>query len=506
MLKSKKAILELITVLILVLAFSITVCSEATENVIIVAVGVDVTSMDPPMSTNITDKNVGSQIYDTLLYRDEEMKIQPNLATSWVLVDDTTMELKLKEGIKFHNGEDFNADDVKFSIDRILDPESKAPSIAQFMAIEKVEVIDKYTVKIVTKEPYPVLPAVLAELWIVPDQYTKDNGPKTLAKEPIGTGPFKFKEWVKDERIVLEANKDYWKGAPKIEKVVFKPIPERGTRIAMLKTGEVDIISELPPFTVEGLKTDKNVDVVTVLGARSYFLGLNTLKGTPLANPKVRQALAYAINVDQIIQETLGGYGSQLASLLIPRNFGYDPDLKLIEYNPTKARELLAEAGYPHGFTVDFDAPNGRYLMDKEVAQVITGQLKEVGIDVNLRVKEWGTFITSFRSETADLAPIWFMGWSIPTFDADAILYALWTPNTYSRYDNQEMTDLLTEARYTMDPEKRLKLYHDALALAREDMIQVPLYQLKDIYGKRTNVNWQPRTDERILLYGASKE
>ncbi len=480
--------------------------TSSVEQVITVAQGVDATSMDPPMSTSTTDKNVTSQIFDTLLYRDHNMEVQPHLATSWEVIDDNTWEIDLEKGITFHNGEAFNGYDVKYSIERIIDPDFNAPSRSQFMSIERVDVIEDYKVHIVTKEPYPVLPAVLTELWIVPSEYTEGHGREELARKPVGTGPFKFVEWVRDERIVLAANENYWKGAPKLEQVVFLPIPESGTRIAMLRTGEVDIVAGLPPYTVGQLESNPDVDVVSATGARAYFLGLNTIDDTPIADPMVRTALAHAINVDEIIEGLFDGYGQRLASLLGPSHFGFNPDLQPVPYDPEKAKQLMAEAGYPDGFSIDFDAPNGRYLMDGEVVQVIAGQLREVGIDVNLDIKEWGTFIGAFASDTAEVAPLWYMGWSIPTFDADSILYPLWTPDTYSGYDNKVMTNLLTEARFNMNRDDRLRMYHEALELGRKDMIQVPLFQLEDIYGKRVDVQWEPRSDERILLYDAYKK
>lgn len=503
---NKKIQQKYYTALLVIVALIFATPCVAKERTIKVAVGVDSTSMDPPMSTNITDKNVTSHIYDTLLYRDAEMKVQPNLATSWKLTDDTTWELQLRQGIKFQNGEEFTADAVKFSIDRILDPKMKAPSFAQFTAIENVTVLARDKVQIKTKEPYPVLPAVLAELWIVPPQYTQEKGKKYLAKHPVGSGPFRFVRWIKDERIELVANPNYWKGKPKFDKLIFLPIPERSTRVAMLKTGEVDIVGDIPPYMVQDLKADKEIEVITASGARAYFLGINTLADTPLKDPKVRQALAHAIDVDSIITNTLGGYGSRLASLLTPRHFGHDPKLEPYPFDPGKAKQLLTEAGYPDGFKVDFDAPNGRYLMDKEVAQVIAGQLKKIGLDVNLRIKEWGTYITQFRKKAKEeMTTLYFLGWSIPTFDADAILFALCTPDkTYSRYNNKAVADILTRARYTMDVNQRLEMYNQAIALMNKDLPVIPLYQLKDLYGRRTRISWEARTDERILLHGAS--
>jgi len=481
--------------------------SSGAEKVIRVAVGIDATSLDPPMSTNLTDKNTTSQIYDTLIFRNKEMKLEPHLATSWKIINNTTWEMELRKGIKFHNGEEFNAEAVKFSIERILDPAMKAPSFAQFTAIKGVKIIDPYKVHIETKEPYPVLPAVLAECWAVPPRYTQEKGKEFLAKNPVGTGPFEFVKWLKDERVEMKANKHYWKGAPKIDRVFFMPVPERGTRIAMLKTGEVDIVSDIPPFMVKELKSDANIQVATAGGARAYFLGIDTLRKTPLADPKVRLALNYAIDADKIIETTLNGYASRLATLLTPRQFGYDPSIKPYKYDLEKAKKLLAEAGYPNGFSIDFDTPDGRYPMDKEVAQVIAGQLTKAGIKINLHVREWGNFIAQFRTEKGDLAPMWYMGWSIPTFDADAILFALCTPGkTYGRYSTEEGAKLLTDARNTMDRDKRLSLYHKALKLIHQDSAFVPLFQLTDIYGIRKGIKWEPRTDERILLFDADKE
>ena len=334
-----------------------------------------------------------------------------------------------------------------------------------------------------------------------------EKGKENLAKNPVGTGPFEFVKWLKDERVEMKANRQYWRGAPKVDRVIFMPIPERGTRIAMLKTGEIDIVSDIPPYMVKELKSDENIRTAAVSGARAYFIGIDTYRKTPLSDPKVRLAMNYAVDVDKIIETTLSGYAARLGTLLTPRQFGYDPSIHPYKHDPERAKKLLTEAGYPNGFSVDFDTPDGRYPMDKEVAQVLAGQLTKAGIKANFRVRECGNFVTQFRTEKGDLAPMWYMGWSIPTFDADAILFALCTPGkTYGRYHTDEVAKLLTDARYTMDRDKRLALYHRALKLIHQDSPFVPLFQMTDIYGIRKGVTWEPRTDERILLFDANKE
>lgn len=474
----------------------------ATSKEIVVAVGVDATSMDPAMSTNITDKHVATAIFDTLLIRDNDMTVQPNVAVRWEAVDPLTWEFELRPGITFTNGEPLNAEAVKFTIDRILDPDFNAPSFAQFTAIERVDVIDELTVHIVTSEPYPVLPAVMAELWIVPPGYVQEVGKEAFGQQPIGSGPFKLVDWVRDEHIILEANPDYWNGAPNLSRVTFKPVPEQGARITMLQAGDAHIVAGIPPYMVAQLESHPDIRIATAPGARSYFVGINTLADSPLKDPKVRQALNYAVDVETIIDTTLEGYGQRLASLLTPRQVGFDPDLEAYPYDPDRARQLLAEAGYPDGFTVRFEAPNGRYPMDREVAQTIAGQLEQIGLDVDLQVMEWGTYVNQFREKPEEeMAPLYFLGWSIPTFDADAILFALARPGqTYSRYHNPEVADLLLEARYEIDAERRVQLYHEALAIMREDAPFIWLYQMDDIYGIRADVDWEPRSDERIYL------
>jgi peptide/nickel transport system substrate-binding protein len=471
---------------------------------IVVAVGVDATSLDPPISTNITDKNVTSAVYDTLLYRNADMKLEPWLATSWRLVDDLTWEFKLRQGIRFHDGEPFNAEAVKFSLERILDPNLGARSFAQYTALSRVDIVDPYTVRVITKEPYPIVPVVMAETWIVPPKYTREKGKEVLARQPVGTGPFRFKEWSRASSITVEANREYWHGPPKVDQVTFKVVPEIGARVALLKTGGADIISAVPPHLVKTLEDDPNVRVARAEGARAYFIGMNTFNKGPLQDKRVRQALNMGVNAELILDTIFNKGGKRLATLLTPRHFGNDPSIKPYPYDPAKAKAMLAQAGYAKGLTLEMDTPDGRYPLDKEAAMAIAGQLGEIGVQVNVKVKEWGNYVDQFKKSKDLPVHLYYMGWSIPTFDADAILYALATPNTYCRYVDDEVAKQLTQARSTMNPSQRAALYHRALRTMREDAPMVFLYALDDLYGVRKRVNWEPRSDERILLHEAS--
>lgn len=325
-------------------------------------------------------------------------------------------------------------------------------------------------------------------------------GAAGFATGPIGTGPYRPREWLKDEKIVLEANPEYFQGVPRIDEVIFRPIPETATRIAELKTGVVDVIVNVPPHQVESIAAMRELSVRTAPSSRIIFIVLTTTDGGPLADTRVRQAINYATDKGAIIEALLGGYGKVLASPLPSNAFGYDPDLKPYPYDPKKARQLLAEAGYPRGFEITFEAPSGRYLMDKEVAQAVNGFLQDVGIKTKFNVLEWGVFVGKLYQHAG--APMMLLGLGSSTFDADAYLYTqLRSGELSSYYSNPNMDDLLDQARVETNPDKRQELYLEAQRLALDEAAVIPLCQQVDIFAAHQRVTWEPRSDEQILVY-----
>ena len=473
--------------------------SQQSKDEVVIAQGVDATTMDPHMHAETPTANVVSQMFDRLLIRDEEMRLQPQLALSVEAMDDLTWEVVLREGVEFHNGETFNAETVKYNIERILNPENKSPQFADLSAIEKVEVVDEYTVQITTKEPYPVLPGRL-NLSMVPKEYIEENGQQHFAANPIGTGPYKFVSWTKDESVIMEANEDYWRGAPAIKKVTFKPIPESATRIAELQTGAVDLIVNVPPHQAETIDDATGTKVVNTASGRFIFVSLNTQKEGPLADKRVRQALNYAVNVQDIIDNVLDGYGYRSTQPLTTLDFGFDSDIDIFEYNPERAKELLTEAGYPNGIEIDLGSPAGRYVMDKEVAEAIAGQLAEVGVTANLKVQEWGVYVGKILEKKAEEA--YLIGWGTSLFDADATLYPWFrTDQRFSTYSTVSVDALLDKARAVIDQNEREELYHQALSIIMEDAPFILLYQQEDLYGANEKLQWNPRPDELIFVY-----
>ncbi len=465
---------------------------------IVISQGVDATTLDPHMHAETTTTNITIQIFDRLFMRDSDMKLQPHLAESITLLEDGSWELKLKEDIFFHNGEPFNAESVLFSIERILDPQQGSPQIANLNMIEKVDIIDDTTLRIWTKTPYPLMAERLS-LEMVPPKYIQENGREYFAEHPVGTGPYRFVRWVKDEEIVLEANNEYWQGAPAIQEVLFRPIPENAVRLAALQTGDVDLAVNVPPHQVETVEQAQGCRIESVPSGRFIFLQLVANQGGLMGDKKVRQALNYAVDVPSVIEHVLGGRGIPSTQPLTPYDFGYNPDVEGYRYDPQKARELLAEAGYPEGIEITLDVPSGRYAMDKEVAEALVGQMAEAGIDATLQINEWGVHITKLLDKQMEHA--FLIGWGTSLFDADATLFPqLHSQQRLTYFGDEQLDRLLEQARSCMDAAERESLYHQAVERVVEEAPFVFLYQQEDIYGVSDRLVWEPRADELILV------
>ena len=343
----------------------------APEGQIVIAQGADPTTLDPHMHAENFTFAVVHNVFDHLVRRfvkDGQLAHEPGLATAWTAVNPTTWEFKLRRGVKFHNGEDFNADAVKFSIERVLNPEQKARWRWAFADIERVEVVDPHTVRIITKSPFPTLVTNLAFCMpIVPPKYVREKGDAFVATNPVGTGPFKLVRWRKDDELVLEANEGYWRGAPKIKNLVFKPIPDESTRVAALTTGQVDVSRGVPPSLVKQIAENPRTRVARVPSALNIHIVLDTLKDGPLKDKRVRQAINYGVDKEGIIKNVLEGNGGAVGGPLTPVMFGFASDVKPYPYDPERAKKLLAEAGFAQGISLTLNSPNGRLVTMRTV-------------------------------------------------------------------------------------------------------------------------------------------
>ena len=308
----------------------------------------DATTMDPQLQGDVADMNILINMFDCLTTRDSQNRLVGQLATSWTAVNPTTWRFTLRKGVKFHNGEPFNAAAMKYSIERLLDPKTGSP-IVEFAdaGVTGVNVIDEYTADIVSKIPAPIIPeqCALFDGVMVPPNYIEEKGAAYFAKNPVGTGPFKFVQWQPGAQVVLEANPSYWGGAPSLSQLIIKPVPDSATALASLQSGELDMVTGLVGSDVQPVVGASGIKVVSVPGIRCYFVNLDTEDSGPLADVRVRQALNYAVDVDALVKVVLAGYGQQIATMFPSSAFGYSSTVKPYPYDPQKAKQLLAAAG-----------------------------------------------------------------------------------------------------------------------------------------------------------------
>jgi peptide/nickel transport system substrate-binding protein len=470
----------------------------APEGQVVIAQGGDPSTLDPHMHAENFTFAVVHNVFDHLVRRSVkqgQLAHEPGLATSWTNLNPTTWEFKLRPGVKFHNGEEFNAEAVKFSIERVLNPDQKARWRWAFADIERVDVVDPLAVRIVTKVPFPTLITNLAFCMpIVPPKYVREQGDTHIATKPVGTGPFKFVRWRKDEALVLEANESYWRGSPKIKTLMFRPIPDESTRVAALSTGEIDIARGVPPSLVKQIADNPRTRVAKVPSALNIHVILDTLKDGPLRDKRVRQAINYGVDKEAIIKSILEGNGGAVGGPLTPVMFGFAPDVKPYPYDPERAKRLLAEAGFPQGISLTLNSPNGRYLKDKEVNEAIAGQLARIGVRTQVVAHEWGSYVSKWPE---NLVPMYMIGWA-GSWDADGIMFPLLrSGQRFSRWSSPDFDAIIDKARRTLDQGERVKLYRQATQLAHDEAPWLFLFHGMDIYGvSRAVADWEPTSDE----------
>jgi peptide/nickel transport system substrate-binding protein len=459
------------------------------------------------------DKNAHEpdrQIFDTLLRRNlKTLQLEGNLAESWRLLNDTTWQFRLRRGIKFHNGEPFDASAVKFSIERMLNPKQAAPGRTSIATIDHVEIVDPFTVNVVTKTPFPLLPVRMSPghcgtVGILPPKYVAQVGDAGFAVKPVGTGPYRFVEWVKDERLVLEANRDYHRGAPAIDRLVFRPVPELTTRVAALLSGQADLVSDIPPDQVARVKASgvARIEVSTLGGFVIMMKITNHLMPGPWQDARVRKAMNYAIDMDTIIKTVLEGYGDVLGVPLEKEAFGFNPNIKWYGYDPERAKALLREAGHPNGFEVTLHVPNRRYMNDIEVVQAMAQMLGKVGIRAKVEVGEQSVYTTKWRQR--QLLPVYMVAWGgAGIFDGDLLVNSLHSKSALAIHRNEALDRILEEAQGSNDPEKRKALYWKAQEMIYEDAPIIKAYQQAHIFGISNRLDWTPWIDNMLFLYDA---
>ncbi len=486
---------------------------KGNDKVFVFARSGDASGLDPINVTDGESLYVTQQIFDTLLdYEEDSTEVKPALATEWEnSKDGKEWTLKLRKDVKFHDGTPFNAEAVKFNFDRWRDEKNPyhqgdfAYYTAMFSGfpgvIKDVVVVDEYTVKFVLTKPMAPFLAnlAMATFGMSSPEAIKKYG-EDYFKNPVGTGPFKFVKWEKDQQVVVEKNPEYWGQKAKVDRIVFRTIPDNSARLLELKAGTIDAMIGLNPDDIQTVKDDSNLQLMLRPSMNVGYLAMNMEK-KPLDNVKVRQAINYAVNKQAIIDAFYGGLAKPAKNPLPPSLWGYNDNVKGYEYDPAKAKALLAEAGFPNGFkTTLWAMPVARDYMPqpKEIGQAIQQDLAKVGIDAKIVTYDWTTYIQKGEKGEHDL---YLFGWTGDNGDPDNFLfYLLDKTNTVkgsagnvSFYRDDRVSALLTEAQQESDQAKRAKLYEQAQVLVSEHAPWVPLvHSTPPIAAKKSITGWLP--------------
>lgn len=471
---------------------------------LVIATLSDAKSLDPQGSNDNPSSNVATNIFDSLLYHDENLELQPALATEWNLVEDNVWEFKLREGVKFHDGSDFNADVVKANFDRVLDEAVASPRSFLYDMITETKVVDEYTVQFVTEFPFSPLPAHLAHsgggiisLQSIEADYAamaegKDPG-SVISSNPVGTGPFKFGEWVPGQYVKLVKNEEYWGEPAKVDSVTFKVVSEDLTRVAELETGESHITFPVGPSDVSRVDNMANAGVDRTDTLSISYIGFN-LNKAPFDDVRVRQAISMAVNKDEIINGILDGIGIPAKGAIAPDVFGYSEEVEALGYDLEKAKQLLAEAGYADGFKTTIWTNDNRERQD--MALVLQEQLKALNIEVEIQVMEWGAYLDGTAAGEHDM---FILGWNTVTADADYTMYPLFHSDNVGEAGNRtflknaELDALIEKARQEVDPEVRVDLYKQAQEILTTEAPMIYIHHKEDIAGVSDKVQgfWQ---------------
>ena len=440
---------------------------------LVLARGGESNSLDPGEAFTFEAIKVADWAFDGLVrIKGETADVEPALATSWTMSDDgLTWTFKLRKGVKFHDGTPFNADAVVFSLERQRD--NKHPYYndkftrwdLKFSGIKQTRKVDDYTVQIVLKEKFPVLLANLAGYvgYIVSPTAVKANA-KGFRNKPVGTGYFKFVKQVKDDYIEYVANKDYWDGAPKLDKLIVKVIPDNEVRLLSLKKGTVHVADGLDYTHFADIKKSPELKLYTAVSLGIAYMAMNTEKEGPMADPRVRHALQYAVNEDRIFKTVFYGYGEKAKQCVPSTWFGHNPSIPAYEFNPEKAKKLLAEAGYPNGFKVSilgFTDPRPYCPSPTDYVTLVKSDLEKIGIKVDIRMMLWNSYRAERVKGNFDLC---LAGYTSGTQDTDALVYAMYHSSrkgleNIARVQNATVDKLLDAGRSIYERDKRTKIY-----------------------------------------------
>lgn len=464
---------------------------QGAAQTVIYAAGADPDTLDPPNAESNPSEAVNRMIYENLVKFDAQLNLVPGLAERWEqAADGMSWTFYLRQGIEFHDGTPFNAEAVKYFVERMIGPEKPSRAGLYAPLVESAEVVDTYTVKFHMKAPFAFLLNNIAHSAsgiVSPTAHQKMG--KDIGRSPIGTGPFKFVNWVHGDQITLTRNDDYWGGKPKLEQVIIKTVREDSARVMMLQSGDAHLAVRIPSEDLPRLARDPRIQLDSTETLRVLYVGFNNAK-KPFDDPRVRQAFNLATDRESIVKYIYQDLALVASNIVAPRTTGYFP-MPPYAFDPAKARQLLAEAGFPDGLKAKFISPQGRYPKDFEMAQALQQQWQQAGIEVTLDTMEWAAYLAATRKpvEEADVE-LYLLGWAPSSAEARWVLFpnfttAQWVPQGNNRlfYSNptfDEHIEQLTRAADIAERDRHLKL---AQEIIHQDVPLLPILITKETIG-----------------------
>jgi peptide/nickel transport system substrate-binding protein len=475
---------------------------------LVIATSAEPNSGDFHQAVGTISRQLAVNIGDALVALDENLEVRPALAESWKQEGPTSWVFRLRKGVKFHDGTPFNAAAVKFNFERLLDPATKSRDANMLASLDTVEVVDEFTVRLKLKRPFAPLLRTLAYIfgYQMSPTAAKQLGLQDYGRAPVSTGPFKLAQWVAGDHITLVANKDYWRGAPKIDEITWKFIPQSSSRSALLRAGDVDFVESLDGADLASVQGDPNLVVNRIPLLSWNFVGVNT-KTKPFDNMKVRQAISYAIDATALTKSVLLGAGLPQNQLVPKGMLGYREDYKGYVYNPARAKQLLAEAGFPNGFETELWYATGYTSSVKELCEAIQGYLQAVGVRARIVVNDLPAWAAARREGKI---PMIFMNWGSGTGDSDTSLYSPFysaehPPKgvNYTFYANPKVDPLLEKAREVPDAQ-RDALYREAVGLIMDDAPWTMINQLVNLEVRNKKVENVGHQAGFLMYFGSA--
>ncbi len=481
--------------------------NDATlANTLVVAISQDIQTFDPFAVNEVAGESLVRALFDNLLERDLEGNLVPGLATHYTIINPTTIEFDLRRGVTFHNGEVFDARSVVFSVEQLLNPDANYANAGQFSAIDRVEVVGNYTVRLhLSSTDASIFDKLTAQLVMVPANYYTEVGSQGFAAQPVGTGPFQFVQHTRDVDALLTANPNYWqgsyKGQPDVPFVRFRVIPEAATALAEFQAGNVDIVSSLPAdFTplvsrAGGQIISRDVPTLNMVWFNAFGGEVDVLQDS-----RVRQALNYAVDVETILTTLQGGYGVRLASTLTPLSLGFEDSLEPYPYNPEQARALLEAANFPFDTELSLSVPPN---INRTIAEAVLSYLEDVGLNVRLQFLDLAAFNDAWvRDSEPAMSALFIASWG-GLFDPGSQSFFLASDARASYYSNAQVDELLAAAQAELDPDVRATYYQQVAQITYDDPVGIYLWAPASLYGVSSRVEgWQAHPRDFVLVSG----